>query len=62
MDDVLGDIEMVDFEPESEKRPRSTVKKRARPLEDIQLEEAGKPRPYVYKGVRGGMLLAGYIK
>lgn len=59
MDDALGDIEMVDYEPESERRP---VKRRAKPLEDVQLAEDSKPRPYVYKGVRGGMLLAGYIK
>lgn len=60
MDDVLDGIEMIDFEPESETRPRP--KRRARPLEDVQIAEDAKPRPYVYKGVRGGMLLAGYIK
>lgn len=60
MDDALEGIEMVDFEPESDVRARP--KRRARPLEDVQITEGTKHCPYVYRGVRGGMLLAGYIK
>lgn len=58
-----GGITMLDWGGPDEEVPSSRPRKRrARPLEDVQIEEAGKARPYVYKGVRGGMLLAGYIK
>jgi hypothetical protein len=58
-----GEITMLDWGgPDEEAIPPSRSRRRARPLEDVQIAEAGKARPYVYKGVRGGMLLAGYIK
>jgi len=60
MDDALDDgIVMVDFEPEKIRSPR---KRRSKPLEDVRLEADTKPKIYAYRGIRGGLLLAGYVK